>query len=97
MSIKPVFGHDDPDKITKNENKSALEAVNIIKEKIYGSAVYRVVLKQPRGISLVVTHCTADVRVTSHIPVTLGLVPVEPSTSISGSHSATYVVNSCVS
>ena len=64
---------------------------------IGASAVYRVAFIQPRGISLVVTHHTADVRVTSYIPGTLGLVPVELPTSISGSHVATYVVNSYVS
>ena len=59
---------------------------------IGGSAVYRVAFIQPRGSSLVVTHHTADVRVTSDIPGTLGLVPVELSTSISVSHANTYVV-----
>ena len=39
-------------------------------------AVYRVALIQSRGSSLVVTHHTADVRVTSDRPVTRGLVPV---------------------
>ena len=58
-----------------------------------GSAVYRVALIQPRGSSLVVTHHTADIRVMLYRPVTLGLVPVELSTSISGIHAATYVVN----
>ena len=61
------------------------------------TAVYRVALIQPRGRSLVVTHRTADVQVTSDRPVTLGLVPVEISTSISGIHVATYVVNTYVS
>ena len=60
-------------------------------------AVYRVALIQTRGSSLVFTHCTADVRVTLDIPVLLGLVPVELSTSISDSHAATYVVNAYVS
>ena len=61
-----------------------------------GVAVYRVVLKQPSGISLVVNHRTADVQVMLDRTVTLVLVPVEPSTSISGSYAATYVVNSYV-
>ena len=61
------------------------------------SAVYRVALKQCRGSSLVVTHCTADVPLTSDRPFTLGLVLVELSISISGSHAATYVVNAYVS
>ena len=61
------------------------------------TAVYRVALIQPRGRSLVVTHRTADVQVTPDIPVTIGLVPVENSSSISGSHAAMYVVNTCVS
>ena len=59
--------------------------------------VYRVALKQPRGSSLVITHRVADIQVTSDRTVTLGLVPVEPSTSISGSNTATYVVNASVS
>ena len=59
-------------------------------------AVYRVALIQPSGISLVVTHCTEDVQVKSDRPVTLGIVPVELSTSIYGSHAATYVVNAYV-
>ena len=36
MPEKPGSGHVDPDKITKNENKSALEAVNLIKAKSDG-------------------------------------------------------------
>ena len=60
-------------------------------------AVYRVALIQPRSSSLVATHCTADVRLTSNRPVTLGLLPIEISTSISGSYVATYVVNAYVS
>ena len=64
---------------------------------IGASVVYHVTLIQSRGSSLVFTHRTADVRVTSDIPVTLGLVPVDLSTSISGSHAATYIVNACVS
>ena len=64
---------------------------------IRASAVYRVALIQSRGSPPVVTHRTAEVRVTSDIPVTLGLVPVELLTSISGIHAAMYVVNSCVS
>ena len=58
---------------------------------IGASSVYRVALIQPRGSSLVVTHHTADVRVTSDRPITLGIVPVELSTSIYGIHAATYV------
>ena len=61
------------------------------------SVLYCIALKQPRNISLVVTHCTVDVRVTSDRPVSLGLVPVELSNSISGIHAATYVVNSYIS
>ena len=61
------------------------------------SVVYRVALKQPRVISLVVTHRTADIQVTLDRPVTIGLVPVELSTSISGSRAAMYVVNAYVS
>ena len=61
-----------------------------------GYAVYHVALKQTIGISLVVNHCTADVRVTLDRIVTLVLVPVELSTSIYGSHTATYVVNAYV-
>ena len=61
------------------------------------SAVYRVALIQSRGSSLVVAHLTEDIWVTSDSPVTLGLVPVELSTGIYGSHANTYVVNACVS
>ena len=61
------------------------------------TAVCRLALKQTRGSFPVVTHRTADVQVTSDRPVTLGLVPFEISTSISGSHDATYVVNTYVS
>ena len=61
------------------------------------SAVYRVALIQSTGISLVVTHHTAEVQVISDRPVTLSLVPVELSTSMSGSHAARYIVNACVS
>ena len=64
---------------------------------IGASELYRVALIQPRGSSLVVTHCTADVRVTSDRSVMLGLVPVELSTSIYGIHAAKYVVNTYVS
>ena len=64
---------------------------------IGASEVYHVALIQPRGISLIVNHRLAGVRVTSEILVTLGLVPVELSASIYGSHAATYVVNVCVS
>ena len=64
---------------------------------IGSSAVYRVALIQPRGSSLVVTHCTENIRVTLDREVTLGLVPVELSTSISGTHAAMYVVNAYVS
>ena len=60
-------------------------------------ALYHVALIKSRGSSLVVTHRTADIRVISDRPVTLGPVPVELSTSISGIHAATYVVNACVS
>ena len=63
---------------------------------IGASAVYRLAWKQPRGISLVVTHRTADIRVTPGIPLTLGLFPVELSTGVSGKHVATYVVNTYV-
>ena len=34
MPDKAVFGHIDPDKLTKNEKRVAFEAVNIIREKI---------------------------------------------------------------
>ena len=60
-------------------------------------AVYCVVWIQPRVSSLVVTHRTSEIRVMPDRPFTLGLVPLEISTSISGSHPATYVVNACVS
>ena len=60
-------------------------------------SVYPVALIQPGGSSIVVTHRTSDVRVTSDIPVTLGLVPVELSTIISASHAATYVIKTYVS
>ena len=60
-------------------------------------AVYRVALKQPRGISPVVTHRTAEVWLMSDRPDSLGLVPVELSTSRYGSHANTYTVNTCVS
>ena len=63
---------------------------------IGASAVYRVALKQPIGSSLVVNNFTAYVRVTSERTVVLVLVPVELSTSISGRHVATYVVNAYV-
>ena len=71
---------------------------NVLEKIKYGSyAVYRVALKQPRGIPLVVNHRPVDVQVTSDRTVTLFIVPVEISTSISGSHSAMYVVNTYVS
>ena len=60
------------------------------------SAVYHEALNQPSGSSLVGNHLTADVQVTSDRTVTLVLVPVELSTSISGSHTATYVVNTYI-
>ena len=63
----------------------------------YKNAVYRVALKQYRGSSLVVTHCMVNIQVTSDRPVTLGLVPLEISTSISGIHVAKYVVIAYVS
>ena len=63
---------------------------------IRASAVYRVALIQYRGSSLVVTQLMADVQVTLDRLVTLGLVEVEISSSISGSHDATYVLNACV-
>ena len=63
----------------------------------YIVAVYRVALIQPRGSSLVFTHCTVDIQVTSDRPVTLGLIPVELSTNISGSHADTYLLNTYVS
>ena len=63
---------------------------------IGASAVYRVALIQYRGSSLVVTQLMADVQVTLDRLVTLGLVEVELSSSISGSHDATYVLNACV-
>ena len=62
----------------------------------FTSAVYRVALKQPSSSSLVVNHSTADVRVTSDRTVTLVLVLFELSTSISGSHTTTYIVNTYV-
>ena len=61
------------------------------------SAIYRIALIEPRGRSLVVTRRTADFQVTSDRPVTMGLIPVELSTSTSGRHAAKYVVNACVS
>ena len=63
---------------------------------IGASAVYRADLIQPGVSPLVVTHCTAEVQVTSDRPVTLGIVPFEISTIISSSHADTYVVNTCV-
>ena len=60
-------------------------------------SVYPVALIQPGGSSIVVTHRKSDIRVTSYIQITLGLVPVELSTSISVSHAATYVINTYVS
>ena len=33
---KTIFGHVDPDKLTKNENESALKAINRIKDQIDG-------------------------------------------------------------
>ena len=68
--------------------KLAFGALAGIMGSLWGSAVYPVALIQSRGISIVVTHRTEDIRVTSDRPVTLGLVPVELSTSISGSHAA---------
>ena len=62
-----------------------------------GHAVYRVALKQSRGSSPVVNHHMLDIKVMSDRKVTLVLVPAELSTSISGSHSATYIVNAYVS
>ena len=64
---------------------------------IGASVVYHLALIQSRGISLVVTPRTANLQVMSDRKVTLGLVPVEISTSISGSHVTTYVVNTYVS
>ena len=64
---------------------------------IRASAVYLVALIQPIVSSLVVTNRKAEVQVTADRPVMLGLVPVKLSTSISGSHAATYVVNAYVS
>ena len=64
---------------------------------IKASAVYHVALKQPSGRSLVVNHRTSDVQVTPDKTVTLVLVSVELSTSISGSHTAKYIVNAYVS
>ena len=58
------------------------------------SAVYLVALKQPRGRSIVVTHYKNNIQVTPDIPVRIGLVPVELSTSLYGIHNTTYVVNS---
>ena len=63
----------------------------------YCTTVYPLDLKQPSAIYLVVNHCKVDVQVTLDITVTLILVPVELSTSISGSHDATHVVNVYVS
>ena len=60
-------------------------------------AVYHVALIQHIGSSLVVTHCMVYVRVILDRPVALGLVPVEISTSISGSHADMYVVTAYVS
>ena len=62
-----------------------------------GTALYDVALKQSRGSSLVVTHHLADIRVMLDRTVTRGIVPVELSTIISGSHDDTYVVNACIS
>ena len=73
--------------------KKTLYVLLWISYAVFGDAVYHVALIQSRGSSLVVTNRTADVRVTLDRPVTLGLAPVELSTSISGSHVATYVVN----
>ena len=58
-----------------------------------GGAVYRVLLIESIGSSLVVTNFTAGIPVTLYRPVKRGLVPVELSTSISGSHATTSVVN----
>ena len=70
-----------------------MEVVKVVEIGIKRPEVYHVALIKPRGISMVVTHWTADVQVTSDRPVTLGLVPVELSTSIYCSHAATYIVN----
>ena len=61
-----------------------------------GGTVYRVALKQSSGSSLAVHNHTADVRVTLDRTVTLVLVPVGISTSKSGIHTTTYVVNGYV-
>ena len=58
--------------------------------------LYYVYLKKPSGSSLFINNHTADVRVTPDRTVTLVLVPVELSNSISGRHTATYVVNTYV-
>ena len=63
---------------------------------IRASVVYREVLIQSRGSSVVFTYRKADVRGTPYRQVTLGIVPFELSISISGIHAATYVVNVCV-
>ena len=60
------------------------------------SAVYRVALNQPIGISLAGNHHIADVRVTSDRTGTIVLVPLELSTRISGRHNATYIVNAYI-
>ena len=64
---------------------------------IGASAVYHVALEKPRGSSLVVNHRTADIQLTLDISFTLGLVRVEVSTCISGSHAGTYILNAYAS
>ena len=59
-------------------------------------AVYHAALNQPSGRSLVGNHYTEEVQIILDRKVTIFLVPVELSTSISGSHTATYVVNAYV-
>ena len=79
----------------KERFDTGLVTINLYR--YHNNAVYHIALKQPIGIYLVVNHHTADVQVVSDRPLTLGLVPVELSTSISGSHPPTHVVNAYVS
>ena len=94
FNFKKGTTNDAANNISTPENFTFMVSRTLI---IRASVVYRVDLIQPRCSSLVVIHRTADIRVILDILVTLGLVLVELSTSISGSHAAMYVVNVQVS
>ena len=73
--MKPLF---DQDISTSHKCTFMISRTLIIRD----SEVHLVALKQPRVRYLVVDNCTADIQVTPDIPVRLGIVPFELSTSI---------------